>query len=296
VAIPRSGLSDKLRLFLRGQNFRDSSQERGSAQLVMLRGCKINADKSLSLGVSPEVYTNRYDDVLVVFGTKEKGQPYLEAFRASAKPGLEWIRSPQYAGSGCGCPTVQPGQYQYVRGLHRGHEALRQRPGCPVVVVRDLDQDAKLELSDRVDYPTTTGINIHAGGTSERVGWNSSGCQVLWGGWNGPWVVFHDLVYRVAKKQEVFYYTVVDFEHFAKWHDAGRERWKYEWLMFGSYGRAVEQLQAALAQRGYYGKALVDGEFGRVTDEGVRAYQRKAGLRPTGIVTPGLLQRLRSGA
>lgn len=280
MAIKRTGLSIKLTAFLADQSFRCDAGAPGSAQLVMLRGCRVNPDGSLSAYGDPQVYTDRYDDTLVVFGNKPTGSPYLETFRASAKPGLAWIKHRSYASAASGCPTVQPGQYAYVRGAHRGHEAMRQQAGAPVCVIRDLDDDCKLEVSDLVDYPMYTGINIHAGGTSERVGLNSSGCQVLWGGWQGkPWQTFHRLIYRVAKAQTVFHYTLVDFMTFATWHDRG----DVKLLMFGSEGPAVRTLQTALASAGYFGGNLIDGKFGRGTDRALRARQRARRQSPTGI-------------
>lgn len=280
MAIKRAGLSDKLTAFLRDQSFVCDVTGPGTAQLVMLRGCKINANGSLSAHGDPQVYTDNYDDTLVVYGQKITGTPFLEAFRASAKPGMAWIKHSSYASAGSGCPTVQPGQYAYCRGDHRGHEAMRQVSGCPVCVIRDLDDDARLEASDLVDYPMWTGINIHAGGVSSKVGLNSSGCQVIWGGWQGtPWKTFHWLIYTVAKKQQVFHYALVDFMTFATWHDAGPVRL----LMFGSVGEDVRELQERLMRAGFFAAALVDGKFGRGTDRALRAWQKAQGMKPTGI-------------
>jgi hypothetical protein len=282
MAIPLTGLSDKLRQFLAACSFGCDAPagKPGTAQLVMLRGCKANADGSLSAGRDPREYHDTYDDALVVFGSKPNGTPYLATFRASAKPGLAWIKHPSYSGSGNGCPTVQPGQYSYVRGLHRGHAALRQAPGAPVVVIRDLDDDARLEPTDLVDYPMSTGINIHAGGTSSRVGLNSSGCQVLWGGWQGPWLEFHHLVYGVAKQQKAFAYTLADFAHFATWHDGGRV---LRWVLYGSKGADVSRLQRLLIDSGDLGERLADGVFGRTTDRALRRLQKRAGKPADGI-------------
>ena len=284
MSIPRKGLSIKLAYFLADQSWACDTTGPSTAQLVMLRGCKVNADGSLSQYGDPRIYTDRYDDVLVVFGQKSGGQPYLEMFRATAKPGLAWIKHPTYAASNRGCPTVQPGQYQYQRGPHRNHpEAMRQVYKQPVVVIRDLDDDTKLELTDLVDYPWDTGINIHAGGRSEKVGLNSSGCQVLWGGWDGePWLRFHKLIYSVAKKQQVFRYTLVDFAMFADWHDAGALKPRH--LLFGSAGQAVRDLQKTLGDGGFFGQALIDGKFGRGTDRALRGWQRNRYEMPTGII------------
>lgn len=285
MAISRKGLSDKLDLFLAAHSFHNDAEDNSSAQLVMLRGCKVNSDGSLSAEGSPLVYTDHYDDVLVVFGKKARGAAYLETFKASAKPGLAWIHHPSYAGVGSGCPTVQPGQYRYQRGDHKGHEAMRQCAASPVVVIRDLDDDAKLEATDRVDYPEYTGINIHAGGAGAKVGLNSSGCQVIWGGWEGaPWRLLHSLVYKVAAPQKVFHYTLVDFMHFAAWHDGLGSSSKLRMLLFGSRGPDVATLQGRLAEAGYFAPNLIDGVFGRGTDRAVRAWQKKWKLPVNGII------------
>src|SRR3972149_3187497 len=115
MSIPLKGLSLKLADFLRDQSFTCDGTSPGTAQLIMLRGCKVNADGSLSEYGDPRIYTDRYDDVMIAFGQKSGGQPYLETFRATAKPGLAWIKHWSYAASNRGCPTVQPGQYQYQR-------------------------------------------------------------------------------------------------------------------------------------------------------------------------------------
>ena len=284
MAIALDGLSHKLEAFLADQSFRCDATGPGTAQIVMFRACRQNKDGSLSVFGDPLKYSGRYDDLLVVFGQKQSGARYLACYEASAKPGLEWIRHSSYRGSNRGCPTVQPGQYKYVRGMHGAHEALRQAYKAPVCVIRDLDQDAKLELSDLVDYPWSTGINIHAGGTSDWIGYNSSGCQVIRGGWGGAaWKGFHRIVYTVTREQNVFHYTVVDFAEFGRWHDA-QDKTAHRFLRFGSYGKHVTALQAFLSRAGYYGAAMCDGEFGRVTDEGVRMWQKATGQSPTGIV------------
>jgi hypothetical protein len=296
VAIALRGLKPKLINYLRDQGYVCDAAGPGTAQIVMLRGCEIHGGRELRAGVDPLSYRDTYDDVIVVFGQKSGGQDYLAAYDASAKPGLAWIRHSSYAGSTRGCPTVQPGQYVYVRGDHRGHQAMRQAWQCPVCVIRDVDQDARLEYtSDLVDYPWDTGINIHAGGTSSRVGLNSSGCQIIRGGWGGAsWRGFHRIIYTVAKGQKRFHYTVANYDDFAAWHDADQAERDARWnrLRFGSGGIRVRELQVALAKLGLFGMALVDGEWGRTTDRAVRRWQRDNGLAPDGCMTPEMLREV----
>ena len=55
----------------------------------------------------------------------------------------------------------------------------------------------------------------------------------------------------------------------------------------GSKGEDVVYVQTALTALGYdLGKAGIDGEFGRKTEEAVKAFQRKVGLNPDGVAGP----------
>ena len=58
-------------------------------------------------------------------------------------------------------------------------------------------------------------------------------------------------------------------------------------LRKGDKGEDVEYVQKILADNGYdIGKAGVDGDFGRATEEAVKRFQRDHGLDPDGIVGP----------
>jgi hypothetical protein len=183
--MPRfEGLSLAVEDFLGDQDFRADSGVAGSAQIVGIRGATIRRDgadkvKGISVSEHPVVVTDRYDDVIFVCGRKANGERYSDVFQASLQPGRVSFRLAYYRNRGC--PMVQPGQYQYRRGTHNppsgnSYSAMVQR--APIVVVRDFDQDAVQEATDRWDYPAG-GLNIHAGGTSSSVGRWSEGCQVL---------------------------------------------------------------------------------------------------------------------
>jgi hypothetical protein len=103
----------------------------------------------------------------------------------------------------------------------------------------------------------------------------------VWGGWNGePWLVFHHLTYSVARQQQRFAYTLVDFGMFATWHDGGRE---LRWVLYGSKGADVSRLQRLLIDSGDLGERLADGVFGRTTDRALRRLQKRAGKPADGI-------------
>ncbi len=57
----------------------------------------------------------------------------------------------------------------------------------------------------------------------------------------------------------------------------------YENLKIGDSGDQVIILQQKLKELGYY-NAVINGDFGRATEEGVKAFQRYANIDPTGIV------------
>jgi len=62
----------------------------------------------------------------------------------------------------------------------------------------------------------------------------------------------------------------------------------------GDSGHDVRVLQAFLQGRGL--QAAVDGQFGPATRDAVRAFQRSAGLPPSGVVGPLTVAALRSAA
>ncbi|MCE5237332.1 peptidoglycan-binding protein [bacterium] len=292
------GLSLVVEAFLRDQGFRVDSEAAGSAQIVGIRGARIvrAADgevQGLSILPSPTAITDRYDDAIFVCGRKAGGERYADVFQASLQPGRASFALAHYRNRGC--PIVQPGQYQYGRGLHnppsgQSYPALRQR--AAIVVVRDYDQDALQEATDRWDYPAS-GLNIHAGGASESVGRWSEGCQVIRGGRGAgsPWSRFRRLVYEVAAPQSVFHYALVDGEFFGKWFDAGGAsrsdagtRRAVRRLWFGSHGERVAELQERLVKLGHYHAGGVDGEFGVKTHMAVRRWQAAEGKAVTGVV------------
>lgn len=58
----------------------------------------------------------------------------------------------------------------------------------------------------------------------------------------------------------------------------------------GSRGEIVRQIQKALAGAGL--RVIVDGNFGSITEEAVKEFQKKKGLTPDGIVGPATLALL----
>lgn len=56
-----------------------------------------------------------------------------------------------------------------------------------------------------------------------------------------------------------------------------------EKIKLGSSGNSVQVLQGRLKEIGYYGGAI-DGEFGPITERGVKLFQKSKGLKDDGIV------------
>ena len=58
----------------------------------------------------------------------------------------------------------------------------------------------------------------------------------------------------------------------------------------GDKGEIVKQIQRALAAAGL--KVMVDGIFGKITEEAIEAFQHQAGLKVDGVVGPATLAKL----
>lgn len=62
-------------------------------------------------------------------------------------------------------------------------------------------------------------------------------------------------------------------------------------LKKGDEGNAVTQLQTALAKQGYY-TTVIDGDFGQKTEDALKAYQSKLGIKPDGILGDWVAEKL----
>lgn len=298
------GLSTVMDKFLADQSFRRDATGPGRIQLCGIRGCVIGYERGKVVGIStsdkPEAVTNRYDDVMVVYGFKPGGQLFSALYPMSTQPGIAstWLKG--YLKKGKGCPTVQAGQYPYRRctkyDLHQGkYWALRT--DRHVLVIRDVDKDTIPEPeTDLWDYPCQTGINIHAGGASAKVDFYSAGCQVIKGGYRGhDWKQFHDFCYETASSQSIFHYALIDGRFLGEWYNASHKPTDpvtLRRLYFGSQGERVRLLQAELQAKGYYHARGVDGDFGTATHQAVRRWQRAHEVAQSGVVGEGMMAAL----
>jgi hypothetical protein len=121
---------------------------------------------------------SRFDDWLTVF-YRSHGRWIFNAFPATTDPGLFWLGTPQ---NPLGTAILKEGQYRglYELGLHKGYRALVQK--APATVIRDFDQDDRLDFGSGREETGVFGINLHrASRFSESLNvdrW-SAGCQVL---------------------------------------------------------------------------------------------------------------------
>jgi hypothetical protein len=129
---------------------------------------------------SKYVDSNRFDDEIHVFYTKEDGKWNYHIFPATTDPGTFWLNNPMYPQ---GTAILAQGQNKdaYAIGLHNGkYEALVQVK--PVTVIRDYDRDAFLDFDNGVKETGNFGINIHraeSAGSTAYVDRYSAGCQVF---------------------------------------------------------------------------------------------------------------------
>lgn len=296
--IPFGGFSIIVEDFLKDQSFPVQTTAPG-LQMLGIRGARCVERRGELVGISVHSthgpVTDRYDDVMFVWGRKRNGSRFSDAWPMSTEPGLASFRLGSYRRDpNWGAPVIQPGTYRYQRGLHRGkYKALRQAE--PLAVIRDVDADAAIEGSDLWDYPRWTGINIHAGGRSGKVGYHSAGCQIIQGGWYGrPWRTFRDLVYEKCSQQDFYYYTMVSGVFLGHWWNleksaSGQSKVKRLW--YGSCGNRVTAVQERLMQKGYLAR-VEKGHFGVDTHQAVRRLQTDAGLVEDGSVGPDEYQKL----
>lgn len=162
--------------------------------ILGVRGATPAAPNVLRAGAN---VADRYNDSIIVFGTS------LRAFLGSVDPGNYYTNQPLDAD---GCAHLLNGHWSYQLGTHRGHPALVQ--AAPVTVWRDRNRDQARDPHELTESGWF-GINIHAGGTSLRVGPNSAGCQILHGGWGGEaWRTFYGLCERSGQAR--FDYWLID--------------------------------------------------------------------------------------
>jgi hypothetical protein len=125
---------------------------------------------------SADALPNKFDDLIAVFYTDDKGNEIYKTYPATTDTGTYWLKNPM---SNMGSAAMKAGIYKdaYAIGNHRGYTALTQVK--PVTVYRDLDRNAVFDFGTKTSTGVY-GINIHkAGADSQNVDKWSAGCQVF---------------------------------------------------------------------------------------------------------------------
>jgi peptidoglycan hydrolase-like protein with peptidoglycan-binding domain len=150
---------------------------------------------------------DRWNDTIAVLWVDAQGNEHVREYKSTVDPGsFDRFYNP------AGDANLKDGQYQYVMGEHKGHRALNQ--GQAVPVWRDSNKDG-IRSSREFEEKGWFGINVHAGGTGDRVGNWSAGCQVIWGGWEGKqWTDF--MRQMDADPDGRYRYTLIDSSRMPK--------------------------------------------------------------------------------
>jgi hypothetical protein len=123
---------------------------------------------------------NAFDDTINIFYVDNSGTWQYKSYAATTDPGIPYLKKPINQN---GTAILKPGQYigSHAIGMHRGlYLALVQR--APVIVIRDYNNDGKLDYNSSREEKGMFGINIHRAqekGTTKYIEGFSAGCQVF---------------------------------------------------------------------------------------------------------------------
>lgn len=159
----------------------------------------------------------------------------------------------------------------WVKGWHRGFKALVQHEAFTIWRSRDMELHVVDETPS--DDFIMTGIvadNFHGYAPY------SAGCVTVFGNMDPPshdWAIAQEWIYGIHENDKYVGAMILANDDFAFERAA---------LRLGSRGQKVAILQRLLA-RVLGGSLKPDGEFGPMTFDAVRKFQRAAGLPDTGI-------------
>jgi len=192
-----------------------------------------------------------YDDTFILWyqdgdmqGNKV-GDPVCMNYSCTTKPGARHMTKGEnkYSmGNVLGTLIMQPGQYKYRKGTHRGYNAFRQHSG--IYAWRDNDEDGMYSYDTSKTYWVAGddkkcengskncsghGVNIHrsaATGTSRKINGYSAGCQVFANANDQLNVMSaYEKIYKVPKNSaddmKTFTYTLLNSTDIQKYEDEG---------------------------------------------------------------------------
>ena len=262
-------------------------EEPGAMNVLALQGSKPTPDNAQPrIELVPNM-PNEYNDSIVVAWKDEACAGHAIAFLGTVDPGEGYLNHPG------GEAHLTFGWHPYKPGNHMGHPALVSADGMNRVW-RDPDKNYVVSPGDYVQTGAF-GVNVHAGGSTEKVGNWSAGCINICGGWDGtPWVSFMQLVALHFKAHESVGVTVwraSDLVRFAQWQQGTAPADAAPTLSFGTLNTWVKDLQGALASTGFF-KGTADGDWGQQTEDAVRAFQAANGLTVDGVAGPATWAKL----
>lgn len=254
-----------------------------------LRGCLPVNEEENGFAVSHGLKTIDVDHehLRCTMGQWLPKEKTLAVFAASTTPHKQYLKTAMKK-SGAGANELMTGFYlDYRKGVHKpasrtAHEAFRQLSFRPI---RRTADDFDFDNDDRVEFKNPND-NLHAAwsrGTSHAY-YASAGCQVIAGypkckkrgtqPATGAWKVFQESAYGLEQNQ--FCYLLLNGAEAERVAASQQPDGKYSpasvWLRFGSSGKAVEELQAALKKKGFY-EGKKDGDFGGRTLRAVMDFQ-----------------------
>lgn len=158
-----------------------------------------------------ETKANRFDDEIHVIYRDQSGKTLHHIYKVTTDPGTYWLKNPSMPK---GTAILKEGQYRnaFALGKHRGkYTALVQAK--PVIVYRDYDRDAVLDMNNGTEEVGMFGIEIHraaSSGTTNAIDEYSAGCQVFQNVTD-----FNEFIALCEKHRKLygnqFTYTLIDF-------------------------------------------------------------------------------------
>jgi endonuclease G len=255
-----------------------------------LRGCKLaNGGKSAPWALTHdlEAIDPTHLETRCVMGVLRKSDGMITLFQASTVPAVAAVYKSSGAANGGGTSVLPTGLYAYRIGDHRAAYPTRiqraalliQGEYCVLRTTDDLTYDA---FSEGDAWTRGSLHNIHSGGSNTQR-YNSNGCQVIEGGYQGesrrsawgPWGDFRAAAGLVdadgaplpAESRPSYQYMLLTGREAALAYQGGAAFNNAYWrLRHGSGGDRVMALQQRLfSTYTAIAGARADGDFGKLT-------------------------------
>ena len=243
----------------------DYSNITNQVNILCLIGIYIDSEYNICINDNRAGINN---DTIIAFTRDE-----LHLMAGTAEPGTYYTNNPLNIK---GCAHLCQNDMLYEQGMHSGkHLALRAKDEL-VWIYRDRNKNFKPDSNEDFYQAKGSGINIHAGSSTDKIGRWSAGCINIKGGWRGNyWKTF----IRLIKNSPINLYNVALWSgrDFKRFDDNPSVFFKPVLFYSCINNKYVGFLQKVLGLK-------VTGKFDRATYESVCEYQRECGLINDGIV------------